>query len=185
VTRAAIVSHARRIIPCGIVGRSEILGSRGIGIRLALLPFGNSRVPAGFFAARRIHCVAGFHRVIRLGAVILFATRPLLVASAVFRFFVQAHLFMHPCSRQRFPRQNFDGRFTLGRQRGHRRVSVRLTVIVILEVFEDVADVQERVAIQADIHECRLHARQNPRDFSLVNAAHERELFLTLNVDLD
>ncbi len=66
-----------------------------------------------------------------------------------------------------------------------RRFSVRLTVIVILEVFENVADVQEGVAIQANIHECRLHARQNARDFSLVDAADERELFLTLNVDLD
>src|SRR5271157_176265 len=185
LTRAAIVSDARRIIPCGVVGGRKILGSRGIGIRLALLRFGNFRVPAGFFAARRINCVARFHRVIRLVAVILLATRSLLVASAVFRFFVEVHLFVHPYRRQRFPRQNFDGRFSLSRQRGRGRISVSLTVIIILEVFENVADIQEGVAIQANIHECRLHARQNARDFSLIDAADERELFLTRNVDLD
>lgn len=103
LTRAAIVSNARRIIPCGVVGGRKILGSRGIGIRLALLRFGNFRVPAGFFTTRRINCVARFHRVIRLVAVILLATRALLVASAVFRFFVEVHLFVHPDRRQRFP----------------------------------------------------------------------------------
>ena len=37
LTRAAIVSDARRIIPCGIVRGSKILRSGSIGIRLALL----------------------------------------------------------------------------------------------------------------------------------------------------
>src|SRR5271165_1304405 len=60
-----------------------------------------------------------------------------------------------------------------------------MAVIVIFEVFEDVADVQERVSIQPNVDECRLHAGQDPRYFSFVDAADERELFLTLNVDFD
>ena len=40
---------------------------------------------------------------------------------------------------------------------GGRRL-VGVTVIVIFEIFENVTDVQEGVAVQADVHECRLHA---------------------------
>jgi len=116
---------------------------------------------------------------------ILLATFPLHGAFAVFSLFIQVHIFVHTCCRQHFSWQDFDGRSSLRRQRGHNSIPLRLTMIVILKVFEDVADIQKRIAIQADIHERRLHARQNARDFSLVDAADERELFLTLNVDLD
>jgi len=60
-----------------------------------------------------------------------------------------------------------------------------VAVIVVFEVFENVADVEECVAVQADVDERRLHARQNARYFSLVDAADKRELFFTLNVDFD
>jgi hypothetical protein len=56
-------------------------------------------------------------------------------------------------------------------------------VIVTFQIFEYVADVKECVAVQADVHESGLHARQNARDFSFVNAADEGELFFALDVD--
>jgi hypothetical protein len=37
-------------------------------------------------------------------------------------------------------------------------VFVRLAVIVVLKVFENVADVEECVAIEANVHESGLHA---------------------------
>jgi hypothetical protein len=44
-------------------------------------------------------------------------------------------------------------------------------VVVIFEIFEEVADVKEGVAIEADIDEGRLHARQHARNTAFVNAA--------------
>jgi hypothetical protein len=87
--------------------------------------------------------------------------------------------------RQRFARQHFDRRHapTDHRRDANRRFSV--TVIVVLQVFEYVADVQEGIPIQTDVHECGLHARQDSRYFSFVDAADERKFFLALNVDFD
>jgi hypothetical protein len=62
---------------------------------------------------------------------------------------------------------------------------VRLDVIVVLEVFENVADVQKRVAVQADVHESGLHAWEDACDFSFVDAADERKFFFTLDVNFD
>jgi hypothetical protein len=86
---------------------------------------------------------------------------------------------------QVFTRQDFDRRHSapIHRSCGYRRIS--MTVIVVLEVFEYVADVQKRIPVQADVHECGLHARQYSRHFSFVDAADKRELFFALNVDLD
>ena len=44
-------------------------------------------------------------------------------------------------------------------------------VIVLLEIFEEIADVEKRVAIEADIHKGRLHAGQHARDAAFVNAS--------------
>jgi hypothetical protein len=38
------------------------------------------------------------------------------------------------------------------------RVFVGLAVIVVLEVFKHVADVQEGIAVETDVYESRLHA---------------------------
>jgi len=35
---------------------------------------------------------------------------------------------------------------------------VTVAVIVIFEIFKNITNVQEGVAVEADIHECRLHA---------------------------
>jgi hypothetical protein len=61
---------------------------------------------------------------------------------------------------QRFARQHFNRRHNSTAHwsgAAHRRFSV--PVIVVLEVFEYVADVQEGVPIQANVHESGLHAR--------------------------
>jgi len=63
-------------------------------------------------------------------------------------------------ARQRFTGKHFDGGAIRGRRGWRRgmRVLVRLAVIVVLEVFENVADVEESVTIETDVHEGRLHA---------------------------
>jgi len=58
-------------------------------------------------------------------------------------------------------------------------------VVVVFEVFKDVADVQERVSIQANVDESRLHAGEHPRYFSFVDAADESELFFPFDVYFD
>jgi hypothetical protein len=103
------------------------------------------------------------------------------------RFIEVQNLFVPPRGyRQRLSRQYFDRRrsdaATQGR-RSDRNFSV--TVIVVFQVFKYVADVKEGVPIQADVHECGLHAREDSRHFSFVDAADERKLFFALNVDLD
>ncbi len=52
-----------------------------------------------------------------------------------------------------------------------------MPVIVILEIFENVADVEEGIAIEADIDESGLHAGEDASDFAFVDAADEGELF--------
>jgi hypothetical protein len=102
----------------------------------------------------------------------------------------EVHIIVNAGGGQRFARQQFDrGRDVPagdGRQGGVARdVSEVVTMIVVFEVFEDIADVEERVAIQADVDKSRLHAREDASDFALVYAADECELFLTLNIDFD
>jgi hypothetical protein len=60
--------------------------------------------------------------------------------------------------------QHFSGKLDVLGTRGRfavsnrRRWFVTVAVIVIFQIFENVTDVQEGVTVQADIHECRLHA---------------------------
>jgi hypothetical protein len=65
------------------------------------------------------------------------------------------------------------------------RLGVPVSVIVILKIFENVADVQEGVAVKSDVHESGLHARKHPRDAALVDTADQRELFFALDVNFD
>jgi hypothetical protein len=60
-----------------------------------------------------------------------------------------------------------------------------VTGIVILKIFENITNVEESVAIEADVNESGLHAGENAGDAALVDAANERELFFTLDVNLD
>ena len=90
---------------------------------------------------------------------------------------------------ERLAGQQLDGRAVTLRHCGNGQrlvmLLVRLAVLVILEVFEDVADVEKRIAVEADVHESRLHAGEDACDFSFVNAADESEFFFPLDVNLD
>jgi len=47
----------------------------------------------------------------------------------------------------------------------------RSHVVVLLEMFQEIADVQEGVAIEADIHKGRLHPRKNSGHSALVKTS--------------
>ena len=60
-----------------------------------------------------------------------------------------------------------------------------VAVIVIFKIFENVADVQEGVAIEANVHESGLHAGKHAGDAAFVDATDQRELFFALDVNFD
>ncbi len=49
--------------------------------------------------------------------------------------------------------------------------------------FHEISNVEEGIALQADIHEARLHPRKNPGDAAVVNGAGERVFVLALVID--
>ena len=58
-------------------------------------------------------------------------------------------------------------------------------MVVVLQVFEDVADVQESIAVETNVHKGGLHAGKNAGDFSFVDASDESEFFFPLDVNFD
>jgi hypothetical protein len=62
---------------------------------------------------------------------------------------------------------------------------VRIAVVVVFEIFEDVADVKEGIAVEADIDESGLHAGEDAGDSAFVDATDEGELFFALDVNFD
>src|SRR3972149_3963868 len=52
------------------------------------------------------------------------------------------------------------------------------------QLLEPVGGVQEGVALEPQVHECRLHPRQHARDPALVDAADDAALRLALHEDL-
>src|SRR6266568_9504564 len=88
---------------------------------------------------------------------------------------------------ERFPRKHLDSgavpRRNGGRgsmQRGSMR-RVMFVGLIVLEVFKNVADVEKCVAIQPNVHESRLHAREDACNFSFVDTADESEFFFPLD----
>lgn len=71
------------------------------------------------------------------------------------------------------------------RRRGSGLIGVRVAVIIILEIFEDIADVEEGIAIETDVHESGLHAGKDAGDSAFVDAADESEFFFALDVNFD
>src|SRR5580698_8851289 len=72
---------------------------------------------------------------------------------------------------KRLAGQNFrrDGRGNL-RRAVAMRIAMPMAVIVILKIFENVADVQEGIAVQTDVNEGGLHTREDASDAAFVNA---------------
>ena len=56
-------------------------------------------------------------------------------------------------------------------------------LIKVFMFLEEVGHVEKRVALQAEIHECRLHSGEHARDASLMNAARQRILIGTLEIN--
>jgi hypothetical protein len=83
----------------------------------------------------------------------------------------------------RFAGQRFRAYGNSNRRGRSVRLGMSMAVIVIFKIFENVADIQEGVAIQTDIHESRLHSRKDASDFTFVDTADEGELFFALDIN--
>jgi hypothetical protein len=88
---------------------------------------------------------------------------------------------------QRFARQQLDRGIRRGSEplRGAYGNIMRVPVIVILKIFEHVADVQERITVQANLHEGRLHTGKDAGDFAFINTSDECELFFAFDVNFN
>ena len=64
-------------------------------------------------------------------------------------------------------------------------IGMGVAVIVVFEIFEDIADVKESIAIEADVNESRLHAWEDAGNSAFVDATDEGELFFALDVNFD
>jgi hypothetical protein len=80
-----------------------------------------------------------------------------------------------------FARKRFDVSVAVGRSRWSMLVAVAM--IVVFEIFENVADVKERVAIKTDVNESGLHAGKDAGNFAFVDTANEGEFLFALDVD--
>jgi hypothetical protein len=88
---------------------------------------------------------------------------------------------------QGFAGKHFDN---VGRRRrigGHSGggIGMSVAVIVVFEIFEDIADVKESIAIEADVNESGLHAGEDAGNSAFIDAADEGELFFALDVNFD
>ena len=186
--------------------RREILWSRCVRFRLALFEFVVRLDFFGFAGYRRreAHCLVRdvaeivvlivmhfvvMHFVVMLFTVLFvmsFGVSFMIVLVVMFFVLLQFRGVAFAALADGFAGQNFcDNR----RRRLCRPMTVRIAVpmamIVIFEIFENVADVQEGVAVETDIDEGGLHTGENAGDAALVDATDQRELFFALDVDFD
>jgi hypothetical protein len=165
---------------------SKVLRRGSVGIRLAFLGGFGLLILSGsgrHFAVMFLEMSAfGSVRFLVRSVLLIDVVSFILMELFVMRFFV---MFRGP--RQGFTREQLNGRAIREGHRGSRslRLLVRVPVIVILEIFENVADVQESVAVEADVHESGLHSGEDAGDFSFVDAADEGEFFFALDVNFD
>src|SRR5580704_1571027 len=182
----AVATGARWIVLCGIVVGRKILRRGCVGFRLALL---RSLVVSQILCYWLTLC-AVFLVVLALRGM-RFLVRGMILDVGLFgmELFAMCFIVMLAGACQRFARQNInrsalDGRHR--RRRGvHGRLLVRMPMVVVLQVFENITNVEEGVAVETNIHESRLHAGKDAGDFSFVDAADEGEFFFALDVDFD
>jgi hypothetical protein len=200
---AAIVSWAaiaatRRILLRRIVLVTEILWSRSVRFRLPLFEFTvRLGVASADFTGQRfdvgVTIVVSRTRYIAVRIFVLQIVMLLvgvrIVVTRFTVFFVVGLIVTFVrfgTVRERLTRQNVGDHRRGRRSRGLTvRIGVSMTVIVILEIFENVADVQEGIAIQANVDEGRLHARKDAGDAAFVDTPDQREFLLALNINLD
>jgi hypothetical protein len=203
ILAAAIVSWAaitatRRILLRRIVLVTEILWSRSVRFRLPLFEFTvRLGVASAHFTGQRfdvgVTIVVSRARYIAVRIFVLQIVMLLvgvrIVVTRFTVFFVVGLIVTFVrfgTVRERLTRQNFGDHRRGRRSRGERmRIAVSMTMIVIFEIFENVADVQEGVAVQADVDEGRLHARKDAGDAAFVNTPDQREFLLALNINFD
>jgi hypothetical protein len=92
----------------------------------------------------------------------------------------------------RFARQDFDGRsrFTADLRSGCVTVAavagiVSVAMLVVVQIFKNITDIEEGVAVEANVHESRLHTGKDAGDFTFIDAADEGEFLFALDVNLD
>jgi hypothetical protein len=207
VARTTIV--ALRIFLRRVVMRREILRRGSVRIRLAFFVFvvrleiavGVTSLGANFVAgAGYIADVVVVVLVVMLMLVVMFVmlfavcigtsfgvSFAVLVSimMLVVMFFALVRFGRAPLA-NRFAGQNFrrDGRGTL--RRGVTvRIAMPMAMIVILKIFENVADVQEGIAVEADINEGGLHAGEDASNAAFVDATDQREFFFALDINFD
>jgi hypothetical protein len=196
----ATAAGARRVILRGIVLGRKILRRGSVRIGLAFVFFGGVGFVVRFDRVPFRQLIAWSWLLHDTGLFIVserLVVRRIVLGRLVMRRFVAlfvevndvlACFAMSSGVRERFTGKHFDDVRRRGRIRWrsrHRRIGVPVSVIIVLEIFEDVADVQEGIAIEADIHERRLHAGEDAGDFAFVDAADEREFFFALDVNFD
>ena len=88
---------------------------------------------------------------------------------------------------QRFTGKQFDDVGWRGRERRGRGggVGMGMAMVVVFEIFENIADIEESIAIEADVNESGLHAGEDAGDSAFIDAANEGELFFALDVNFD
>ena len=197
VSRAAIV--ALRILLRRIVMRGKILRRRCIRLRLALFEFVVRLDVAVRVATIGAECVAGFDYIAEVVVLVLvvmsitifFAVLIVMRVGVCFVLMIAVMLlalvrFGGPALANGFARQNFGGDWRGCLRRAVAvRIAVAMAVIVILKIFEYVADVQERVAVETDIDEGGLHTREDAGNAAFVDATYQRELFFALDINFD
>jgi hypothetical protein len=165
--------------------RREILRRGSVRIRLAFLGrFGVSFNPDG----RLLVVVMVLEMLTFIGGVgVLVRGMPTVMSFFLMELFLLRLFLVISGAGQRFAGEKFDLGVRGRRQRRRQplRLLVRMPMIVIFQVFEDVADVEESVAIEPNVHEGRLHTGKDAGNFAFVDAADEREFFFALDVNFD
>jgi hypothetical protein len=64
-------------------------------------------------------------------------------------------------------------------------IGMSVAVVVVFEILENVADVKESIAVEADVNESGLHAGEDAGNTAFIDAADEGELFFALDVNFD
>src|SRR5947208_7654654 len=178
-----VVATAGWIVLCWVVMGREILGRGGVGVRLALL----GRLGVLLYSGSRRKRVVMFQVLVLGGGSVLVGSVLFIYGFVLMELVVVCFFVVLVGPGQRFAWKHFHGRTNSRGQRCHGslRLLVWVPVIVVFEIFKNIADIQESVAIQTDVHESGLHAWQNAGNFSFVDAADESELFFPLDVDFD
>jgi hypothetical protein len=184
---------ARRIFLRGIVLVTEILWSRSIRFRLALFGFGVHIRMRGSIGVVMFFDGGVFLLIVDMLCMINALVLEMLVVTVrLVKCFSLAKLGMTRLLAgfgsvpQRFARQCFrvQRRRNLRRRRSV-RLRVPMPVFVILEIFENVAYVQESVAIEANVDESGLHARKHSGNSAFVDTTDQRELFFALDINFN